>query len=374
MKSLTILGFLCALFWDRKVTDGFSTVQRRSLERTKQVELSSVFRQLSNSRKPPTFCTSDLLHRNLRLSSAAKSEESDDKADALDDELDAGIDKKLLGRKKRLQMGYLFASMSYLTSALVTIAVYGRFSTKAFYFVFGGGKVNVALILYILKGAASHDRLNSDTYKRLNIAVILYAFSQLLLPTEHMMGLLGRLSFQVPGFLALVNGIKGYGYGCLGWDKSKDNSTILTDFKEGIQSTLKGMTVIKAKSAGYMFATLLLGSMFCFKFKDLVGILAFPNSETATSFLIFNHLSKLARFGMLTTIMYTLKDASDRGRLSGTTFVQLNLLAAAAFLSIALYLLPSIGTFSANSQLLIVGALCVMTLSKGLVNMKPKKE
>ena len=373
MRSLTSLGFLCSLLLDRQVADGFSTaVQRLSFERTKKVELPSFFGRLSSSTKSPADGSHNFIHRNFRLASAAKEEETDDKLDEVDDTSDAEADKKLAGRKKRLQMGYLFASMAYVLSALVTVAFYGSFSTKSFYFVFGGGKLNIALILYILKGAASHDRLNSDTYKRLNIAVILYAFSQLLIPTGNM-GTLGRTSIQVPGFLALVNGIKGYGYGCLGWDKSKDTSTILTDIKQGIQSTLKGMTVIKAKSAGYIFGTLLLGSMFCFKLKDLFSILIFPTPETSTSFSILTRLSKMGRFGILTTIMYTLKDASDRDRLGGTTFVQLNLMAAAAFLSILLYLLPSIGTFSANSQVLIVGALCGMSLFKGLVNMKPKK-
>ena len=70
----------------------------------------------------------------------------------------------------------------------------------------------------------------------------------------------------------------------------------------------------------------------------------------------------------MTTVMYTLKDASDRDRLSGTTFVQLNLLAAAAFLSISLYLLPTYGTLLSNAQILTTSGLFAMTLLKGLAN------
>ena len=72
----------------------------------------------------------------------------------------------------------------------------------------------------------------------------------------------------------------------------------------------------------------------------------------------------------MSTIMYTLKDASDRDRLSGTTFVQLNFVAAAAFLSIFLYLLPTHGKFLANTQILTAGGLFAVTLFKGLTSKK----
>jgi len=217
----------------------------------------------------------------------------------------------------------------------------------------------MAVILYILKGAAVHDRLGSDTYKRLNLAIMSYAFIQLLIPT-------GSTSLKLPGLLAFVNGLKGYGYGVLGWDKAKETSTIVTDIKDGVVSTMKGLATIKAKSLGYMLGTLLLGSMSLLKFKELCSsAMTLPPLTTAET---VTRLSKLARFGLMTTIMYTLKDASDRDRLSGTTFVQLNFVAAAAFLSISLYLLPTFGAAFPNAQILVACGLCAMTLWKGLTS------
>ena len=103
-------------------------------------------------------------------------------------------------------------------------------------------------------------------------------------------------------------------------------------------------------------------------------MLIFSSAETATYFSISTRLSKLARFGLMTTVLYTLKDACDRDRLSGTTFVQLNFVASAAFLSIALYLLPIYGKLSSNGQVLIAAGLSLMTFLNGIVNMKARKE
>lgn len=284
------------------------------------------------------------------------------------------MEKKVAGRKKRLTMGYQLASWAYATAALISLVSWGGVTSSSLYYVFGGGPLTAAAILHILKGAATHDRLGSDTYKRLNLAVIAFSLVQLVIPTGTMPWP-SRLAFKVPGFLSFVNGIKGYGYGCLGWDKSKETKTALTDFTEGVKSTLKGMTVIKTKSIGYVIGTLIMGSMSLLKSKELATILLFPSpTEAPASILtIFTKLSKMARLGMVATIMYSLKDASDRDRLGGTTFVQLNFLAAAAFSSIGLYLLPTWGTASSIAQVVLVSGIAAMTLFKGIVNKKPKK-
>jgi len=363
------LAFISSLGFHLQLTDGFSTVQPPAFRRSKNVELSSSFHRLSSTRTSVNG-RSAIVQRNLSNLWATK-----DEGDGVEEvyKAEAAVDKNIAGRKKRLNMGYQLAAMAFAAAALFTLTYWGSLSASAFYYIVGGGPLTMSVILYILKGAASNDRLGSDTYKRLNIAVICYALVQLVIPTGTL-GWPSRLSFKVPGFLALVNGIKGYGYGCLGWDKSKDISTVLTDAKEGIKSTLKGLTTVKAKSAGYMFGTLLVASMFCLKLKELCTMLFFSGVETATVASTFTRLSKLARFGLMTTIMYTLKDASDRDRLSGSTFVQLNFVAATAFLSIFLYLLPTYGKVLSNAQILAASGLCAMTFFKGVTNLKAKKE
>lgn len=366
--------FVFSLLFRLQDSNGFSSVKPLSLGRSNKADLFSSFRALSQTTPVNDGSVSlprkDYVRRLSKLASKEEGEESEEELDAAA----AAADKKLAGRKKRLTMGYQLSSMAYLTASLFNLYAWGyHMRANSLYYVFGGGTFSMAAILYILKGAASHDRLGSDTYKRLNLAVISHAVINQLLPTGAL-GWKAIFAFKVPAFLALVNGIKGYGYGCLGWDKSKDMSTVLTDVKEGIQSTLQGLTVIKAKSAGYMLGTLLLGSLSFIKAKEIFDMLFFPSAEIPTTyFLICTRLLRLARLKLMATILYTLKDASDRDRLSGTTFVQLNFLAAAAFASMAFYLL--FGQGSASSILvLLASAISAMSLFNGATNMKAKKQ
>lgn len=283
------------------------------------------------------------------------------------------LDKKLAGRKTRLILGYQLSCFTYLAASLFHLI---RGGNNFLYYIFGGGTFTVAGILYILKGAAQNDRLGSDTYKRLNLSIISYAFVQQLLPAMGL-GLSGRLFFKGPALLTLINGIKGYSYGCLGWDKAKGMNTISSDLKAGIQSTLQGLTVVKAKSAGYILGTLLLGFMTLMKVKELCTMLFIPSAHTPlTYYQIFSRLSRLARLGLMTTILYTLKDASDRDRLKGTTFIQLNFMTAVALLSMVLYLSPSLGKNGQTTILVMLASgISAMTLFKGMTNLfKAKKD
>jgi hypothetical protein len=223
----------------------------------------------------------------------------------------------------------------------------------------------MAMVLFILRGAAMHDRLSSDTYKRLNLSVVAYSLMQFLLPVT---GWMDRLFFKLPAILALINGVKGYGYGQLGWDKSKKTSSIIPDIKEGFSSSIKGLATYNNQSIGYVIGTTFLGTMAVVKLLELLRIMIFPAGETTAnvSMMILSRASRIARLGLMTSIMYTLKDAADRGRLGGTTFIQLNYLMTAAFLTMTFYLSPTgpttLGTIS--------GALSVLTLYNGVTQAK----
>lgn len=366
MKVVNAPVVVCSFLLQLQLTDGFSTDHPVSFGRSKKIEFSPSS-HIMRSMRIPVDSRPISVQRNLLNLKATKQE-----GEGAEEGVGNSVEDIINGRKKRLNAGYQVASMTYAAASLLFLLMFGMVSADAvhtFYYLVGGGPVTMAIILHILKGSASHDRLGSDTYKRLNIAVISYAILQLLMPMGAL-GWRGRVLFKVPGILALVNGIKGYGYGCLGWDKSKDTSTVLADFKGGIQSTLKGLTIFKAKSAGYLFGTLLHGALFCMNLVVLC-----TSKSTAKDMSTFTSLSKLARLGLMTTIMYTLKDASDRDRLGGTTFVQLNFVAATALFSITLGLLQTYGIygkFHSSAQILSVVALCAMTFSKGLSNMKKK--
>lgn len=273
---------------------------------------------------------------------------------------------KIAGRKKRLELGYQVGFILYLVSSVLNLVRRG-FQPFSLYYVFGGGSFTVSMLLYILKGAASNDRLSSDTYKRLNLSVIGFALLQLLLPVHHW---IEGLVFKLPAFVTLVNGVKGYGYGVLGWDKSKDKSTIMTDIKIGMISIIQGAGVVKQKSIGYVIGTAFLGVMTAVKALELLKILILPSGEAVSkSYMVLSRMSRLGRLGIMTTIMYTLKDASDRDRLTGTTFVQLGYLMTVAFLTMSFYLSPVGPTLLG----VLAGGLSALTFYNGVTNAQEKK-
>lgn len=338
---------------------------------TTLVNEENTFLQRANSGSRYLGRTDSLMRSKLPATAAEDENTEEETEEDAAEEVELLDNKKLAGRKKRLIMGYQLSSFAYLAASSFHLIKGGN---NFLYYIFGGGTFTVAGILYILKGAAQNDRLGSDTYKRLNLSIIFYAFVQQILPAMGL-GLSGKLFFKGPAILTLINGIKGYGYGCLGWDKAKGMTTVFSDLKEGILSTLQGLTVVKAKSAGYILGTVMLGIMSLVKAKELCTMVFVPSIVSPTTYYqIFSRLSRLSRLGLMTTILYTLKDASDRDRLKGSTFIQLNFLAAAALLSMVLYLSPSIGKSNGPTTALVMLAsgISTMTLCQGVSSLKAK--
>ncbi len=279
---------------------------------------------------------------------------------------DSSLEDKVAGRKKRLCVGYIVSSIAYLVASLSHTLLRG-FHVWSLYYVFSGGTITMAMLLYILKGAVSNDRLSSDTYKRLNLSIIAFTILQLLLPVTSWSE---WRFFKVPAIFALVNCVKGYSYGVLGWNKSKGTRAITTDLKEGFRSSLRGLVEIKKQSVGYLIGTSFVGAMSVVKLIELLKVLLFPGEgTTSASMMILSRMSRLARLSLMTSIMYTLKDASDRGRLSGTTFVQLNYLMTAGFLTMSFYLSP----MGPTPLGMLSGGLSVQTLFNGITNVQKKK-
>ena len=135
------------------------------------------------------------------------------------------LSKKAQGRKKRVILGYYATALMYLVYSASYFRVKG---VQSFALQVTSGYALAAGISYILAGAARHDRLGSDTYKRLNGALVLYGVC----------GMVGwalvKFGATVPGyaplllapFLATVNGIKGFAYGVWGLEKENAKMTL----------------------------------------------------------------------------------------------------------------------------------------------------
>jgi len=251
--------------------------------------------------------------------------------------------KKIAGRKKRVVAGYSIVQYSYLLFGCIIVA-----KTRTPYY--GTGPFVAAGVAHILKDAATNNRLSSDTYKRLNLVLVEAALVSGI--GTILMGL--NPLEPIVAFIALVNSIKGYGYGLKGWELGK--ACAKEDIVNGLKSSIKSMAKIpnNIKSAGYWLATLTVGSMKLLKMNEIVQML-FSGSKGV---VIGTRLYRLSKLILLTTVCFTLKDAADRNRLEGTTFIELNYLLSFTFATMAAYIYKA-----SNSITILTGAIAFFSAS-----------
>ena len=275
------------------------------------------------------------------------------------------FDDVIAGRRRRVVTGYRAASLSYLGSAIIFLMAQ---TINPFLMYLVSGPVLVSGVTYILSGAALNDRLGSDTYKRLNLYTALYASIGLSLPILEP-GVFNKPVFIVPPLLTLVNAVKGYTYGALGWDKQSGSfsSDLIAGTKSTVGTFFKPPKNIKA--FGYLGASITVGAM---KMLKLVQIIDMIQAETV-ALKIATRLLRFGRLAMLTAVLFTLKDAADRDRLEGTTFIELNFLSSFALASMSVYV-ASIGGSVNNQLAAAVGVMSLFTGYNGASSLYKKRK
>lgn len=328
MKPLSVLLVIASI-------DGAATF----LTPKPQIKYASSFSSAVTTCAPSHYCIN---YNNNKLNtsvgplmlSASTEEASKDNDD------DISMDKKIQGRKKRVILGYKAMTMLYIAvevfSASKRVPVNTLLGITSYIAMPAG-------LSYILISATKHDRLGSDTYKRLNLSLLEYAVIGLFVIA---LSGGGNPILKVAYIMTLINTIKGYTYGVVGWDKKSGTDTLLQDFTRGTVSTIKGICSVpkNTTSFGYLAATLMVISMKILKLKDV--IVAFLSSIAANDIAML--LARFNRLSLLALMIYTLKDAADRERLGGTTFIQLNYLCA--------LVLGIIGTIGDETMTLLGGA------------------
>ena len=239
----------------------------------------------------------------------------------------AAREKKLASRRQRVEIGYGVAAASYAFFTVAALVKY-RLGYVANYIAVG--TLLPAGIAYILGGAATHDRLASDTYKRLNLALGAYALVDLaakdIVTTFH-------AGWVAACVVALVNAAKGFGYGVWGWEL--DKAPIIPEFVGGAKSALASAATPppNLRVAGYQAATWAFTGWKLSTLWNLATVAKSGGGGRELLPLAFQFKKLL----LLQATSFTLKDAAGRGRLGGTTFVQLNLLNAVASGILAAY-------------------------------------
>lgn len=189
----------------------------------------------------------------------------------------------------------------------------------------GAGYACAAALWDILHTANANGLQGSDTYKRLHIGLALFSIINLFaVPGEAGFFLLShqRIVFS------LLTGIRilGATTALWGWNASLKKPA-LKELTTGIVGTLKGLRVVDRKKAlSYRNSMLLVVATGISSFLQGRFLLSYQKEFLTTNFEISLKWSAVARLSMLATMIFTLKDAAERDRLGGTTFIQLNTL------------------------------------------------
>ena len=186
---------------------------------------------------------------------------------------------------------------------------------------------------HITANAAKTKRLfTSDTYKRLTFGTFLFGiFGLWSFPGEA--GINSSSNMAVMGSLALLTHISKFVTALVsfvGWRYSSGGSgnqgwNITGEFAKGCKNLWKTLPVTDHRPASFYRSFFLFVTIF----GPLCNILelSFNLRQGASLFSLPSSLnvSSLARLGLLSVILFILKDASDRNRLDGSTFIQLNI-------------------------------------------------
>lgn len=178
----------------------------------------------------------------------------------------------------------------------------------------------------ILASATFNDRLSSDTYKRLNL--VLLGFSFMTLST-----FLDNVYYVTPaaGIVGIFAAYDGFVNGVRGFHSQAEDASyngigdVISECKSGIMETASGMFKAKnARAFGYLMIIWLFTLVNVFHNVPLFFKLLFYSSDMVKT---GSMASTIARLFVISGMSFTLKDAADRSRLNGGTFIQLNALA-----------------------------------------------
>ena len=139
---------------------------------------------------------------------------------------DDKLAKKVLGRKQRVKGGCNISLAVFASLFASSLNHLGCYAASCMILVSG--------VTFILKGASLNDRLKSDTYKQINMALGLYGLIGIMARGALQKSIVAQKNWTVLSFLIMVNSIKGYGYGLKGQELTKVNP--VSDLVNGTKS------------------------------------------------------------------------------------------------------------------------------------------
>eukprot|EP00878_Enallax_costatus_P016653 GHUV01017473.1.p1 GENE.GHUV01017473.1~~GHUV01017473.1.p1 ORF type:complete len:364 (+),score=64.02 GHUV01017473.1:119-1210(+) len=175
----------------------------------------------------------------------------------------------------------------------------------------------MAACLHCLKDAAAHNRLNSDTYKRLALGVMYQSVVAAVLFVRNKGLFTVNTLGTAAGVLLLTAVIVGRVYAVTQGRFALP--TIVQSFAGNVRDLFKPQSISSA-----FYAACALGALLLFFWQ-------FPSPGTPLFLVdcgpaaVFGKQARGAGMVLAGVVWYTLKDAADRGRLAASTFRELNL-------------------------------------------------
>lgn len=224
------------------------------------------------------------------------------------------LQKKIAARKKRVEIGYQISALGLASMAAIGSVKYTVFEPipvpMMLYIV--AGPFMAASVAFHLVGSGTNDRLKTDACKRLNLSLASFGFIGLLakdiITTAQPLWIFACL-------VAMINSIKGYGYGLKGWDLKmmEGNAAAVKDIVGGTLASLRSMFSVPSifsRSAGYAALAITFGAMKCQTMYHLISHVASagPLNKMVWIPLAFQCKKVL----LLTVAALTLKEAVDQ--------------------------------------------------------------
>jgi hypothetical protein len=241
-----------------------------------------------------------------------------------------------------LRQHYRWSQYIFMSTAALIFVLPDRTMTTLLATKWGGacGYALAAGLCRVLESAAIAQRLSSDTYRRLNLGLAAFCgLSVTAVPGEAAFLNSVRATGVLVAFLTavrfwgLVIALRGWTHGLgirLGGDDGAARAMLL-QLARGTRETVSGFLRVQSpkKALTYRNCLGLVGIGMVSSFMEGLFHIRYRNEFVRTWFEISLQWSAVARLAMIATIIYSLKDAAERDRLSGSTFIELNVMVGA---------------------------------------------
>lgn len=233
---------------------------------------------------------------------------------------------------ERLTQSYRAGMYAFGAAAVLIFVMPDRTLTTLLATKWGGsaGFGIAAGLSRILSAATAENRLSSYTYKRINLGLLGFCSLGLsALPGEAAFLNSSDAAMVMAGALTALR-LFGTLISFMGWKRGVTDGSprgLVAELVQGTKDTVLGLKVQFSKKAlTYRNCLVMVCLGIVSNFMGGLFSIRYQKEFTRTWFEISLHWSAVSRLFMIASIIYSLKDSAERDRLTGTTFIEMNIM------------------------------------------------